>query len=189
MPPAPDGRPNVLLIVLDNRARRSHEPVRLRSRDYPEAREWARKGVTFDRAIATAPWTFPSHSSIFTGRWPSTIDTHWEPVLDPRPPTLAGFLAGRGYLTAGFAANTHWCSYESGLDRGFVHYEDYPLTPGLFLACTMPGRWLLENLAGPGDSDAPSGSGPSPRDAHGIGRASSTGSTAVRTPGGRSSRS
>ncbi len=86
-----------------------------------------------------------------TGQWPSTLGAHWLPILDPAFPTLAGFLASRGYATAGFAANTFWCSYESGMDRGFAHYEDYPLTPGIMLGSTGPGRWLLENLRGPRD--------------------------------------
>ena len=58
--------------------------------------------------------------------------------MNPAYPTLAEFLAARGYLTAGFAANTHWCSYESGMNRGFVHYEDYPLTATTVLGSTGP---------------------------------------------------
>ncbi len=101
-----------------------------------------------------APWTFPSHCSIMTGRWPSTLGAHWVPTLDPAYPTLAGFLASHGYLTGGFAANTAWCSYESGMDRGFVHYEDYPLTMSTILRRTMPGRWILENALNTRDYDA-----------------------------------
>ena len=40
-------------------------------------------------------------------------------------PTLAEFLGDRGYATAGFVGNTLYCSYDSGLDRGFTHYADY----------------------------------------------------------------
>ena len=39
---------------------------------------------------------------------------------------LAEYLASRGYDTAGFVANTQYCSYDAGLSRGFAHYEDYP---------------------------------------------------------------
>ena len=74
--------------------------------------------------------------------------------MNPAYPTLAEFLAARGYLTAGFAANTHWCSYESGMNRGFVHYEDYPLTLTTVLGITVPGRWVLENLRDPRDHSA-----------------------------------
>jgi hypothetical protein len=43
-------------------------------------------------------------------------------------PALAGYLASRGYDTAGFVANLDYCSAETGLARGFAHYEDYPLS-------------------------------------------------------------
>ena len=61
-------------------------------------------------------------------------------------PTLAEYLASRGYQTAGFAANTNCCTYETGLARGFAHFEDYSLTPRSLLTRTVPGKWILENL-------------------------------------------
>ncbi len=42
-------------------------------------------------------------------------------------PTLAEFLGSLGYATAGFVGNTFYCSYDSGLNRGFTHYQDYVL--------------------------------------------------------------
>ena len=39
---------------------------------------------------------------------------------------LAEYLGSHGYATAGLAANVY-CSYDTGLDRGFTHYEDYVL--------------------------------------------------------------
>jgi arylsulfatase A-like enzyme len=40
---------------------------------------------------------------------------------------LAEYLATHGYATAGFVANVQYCSQETGLGRGFTHYEDYVL--------------------------------------------------------------
>ena len=40
-------------------------------------------------------------------------------------PTLAEFLGARGYATAGFVANTCVLRTDSGLGRGFTHYEDF----------------------------------------------------------------
>ena len=48
-------------------------------------------------------------------------------------------------------ANTNCCNYETGLDRGFAHYEDYPLTPRSLLGRTVAGKWILENLLSFGD--------------------------------------
>jgi arylsulfatase A-like enzyme len=151
LPAPPAGAANVLLLVMDT-VRAESLGLHGYNRDTtPHLARWAKQGARFDWALAPAPWTFPSHCSFLTGQWPSALNAHWEPALSPAYPTLAEFLASRGYLTAGFAANTHWCSYESGMDRGFVHYEDYPLAPWTVLAGTGPGRWILENLRHPRD--------------------------------------
>ncbi len=151
LPVPPAGSGNVLLIVLDTVRADSLGLYGYRRNTTPHLERWAKRGVRFDWALAPAPWTFPSHGSFFTGQWPMTLNAHWETILSPAYPTLAEFLAGRGYLTGGFAANTSWCSYESGMNRGFAHYEDYPLTPWIVLGSTVPGRWILENLRDPGD--------------------------------------
>jgi arylsulfatase A-like enzyme len=170
LPVPPAGAGNVLLIVLDT-VRADSLGLYGYARDTsPHLERLAKRGVRFDWALATAPWTFPSHCSVFTGQWPLTLDAHWETVLSPAYPTLAEFLASRGYLTGGFAANTSWCSYESGIDRGFAHYEDYPLTPQVILGSTMPGRWIIENLRSPRDYSSVKWIQYQSRDAAGINR-------------------
>ena len=42
-------------------------------------------------------------------------------------PRLPSTSASHGYDTAGFAANLDYCSRETGLARGFAHYEDFPI--------------------------------------------------------------
>jgi arylsulfatase A-like enzyme len=171
LPPPPAGTPNVLLLVLDTVRAGNLSLYGYERETTPELARWARRGVRFDLALAPAPWTFPSHASFLTGRWPAALNAHWEPTLDPAAPTLAGFLASQGYATAGFAANTHWCSYETGMNRGFVHYEDYPLSPRTFLACTVPGRWILRNLPGSGGYYAAKWLRSQSRDARAVNRA------------------
>jgi arylsulfatase A-like enzyme len=54
-------------------------------------------------------------------------------------------LSRKGYVTSGFVANTMFCSYESGLDRGFAHFEDYSVSPGeLFRSLAFIRRPMLE---------------------------------------------
>lgn len=72
------------------------------------------------------------------------LDTQWRLSLGTKDPTVARYLASKGYQTAGFAANTNCCTYESGLDRGFLHYEDYATGPSSFLTRTVPGKWILQ---------------------------------------------
>ena len=50
--------------------------------------------------------------------------------LNGNYPTLAEYLCRCGYDTGGFVANLDYCSRETGLNRGFAHYEDYPIELG-----------------------------------------------------------
>ncbi len=119
--------PNVLLIVLDT-VRADHLSLYGYDRPTTPALErWARQGILFSEARATAPWTLASHASLFTGRWPHELGVRWLTPLGTTVPTLAEHFGSRGYATAGFVANLIYCSYDTGLDRGFTHYEDYVL--------------------------------------------------------------
>ena len=128
-PPAGTERPNVLLIVLDTVRAKNMSVYGYRRPTTPNLQQWATSGVVFDRATSTSPWTLPSHASMFTGRWPWELSANWDSPLDDRHPTLAEALSESGYRTAGFVANTHYCGYEFGLNRGFARYEDYNPTP------------------------------------------------------------
>jgi arylsulfatase A-like enzyme len=151
LPSAPPGARNVVLIVWDT-VRASYMSLYGYQRDTtPNLAGWARKGVRYDLALAPAPWTFPSHCSFFTGQWPFRLNSQWKYTLDTSHPTLAEYLGSRGYQTAGFVANTECCNYETGLDRGFAHFEDYPLTPRSLLGRTPAGKWILETILSFGD--------------------------------------
>ena len=89
-----------------------------------------------------------THSCFFTGQWPFQLNSQWRFTLDTPHPTLAEYVASRGYQTAGFAANTNCCSYESGLDRGFAHFEDYARDAAVLLESHSsrelgPARYIL----------------------------------------------
>jgi arylsulfatase A-like enzyme len=144
LPEPPSGVPNVLLLVLDTVRAESLSLHGYQRDTTPQLARWARRGVKFDWAIAPSCWTFPSHCTFFTGQWPFQLSSHWNHVLDTPNPTLAEFLRARGYLTAGFAANTHYISYESGVNRGFVHYEDFVLSPRTILDTAALGHWIAE---------------------------------------------
>jgi arylsulfatase A-like enzyme len=134
LPAAPPRAPNVLLLVLDAVRARDLSLYGYERETTPALSRWAARGVVFERATSAAPWTLPSHSSMFTGRAPHELSADWRTPLDDRYPTLAEVLERRGYLTGGFAGNLAYASSESGLDRGFAHYEGYLLTPGNILA-------------------------------------------------------
>jgi len=128
LPPSPAGAPNVLLIILDTVRAASMSFMGYERATTPEIARVAGEGIVFDQAYAMAPWTLPSHAGIFTARYPSTLSADWRVPLDATQPLLSEAFARAGYVTAGFAANHFYTSWESGLTRGFAHYEDYRRT-------------------------------------------------------------
>jgi arylsulfatase A-like enzyme len=145
LPRGASSAPNVLLIVMDTVRAQNLSVYGYHRKTTPNLERWAKTGVVFERAISTSPWTLPSHASMFTGRWPHELSTDWEKALDGTHVTLAEALSAHGYITAGFVANTHYSGYEFGLDRGFVHYEDYVVTPQEILISSSLGRSIANN--------------------------------------------
>jgi len=133
LPPPPRNAPNVLLIVLDTVRAENLSLYGYGRPTTPALERLARSGTRFDRAVSTSSWTLPSHASMFTGRYHHELSVGWTNPLDAAFPTLAEVLSRRGFLTAGFIANTLYCGRQSGLSRGFVHYEDYEVGPGWFV--------------------------------------------------------
>jgi arylsulfatase A-like enzyme len=126
-PMPPDNSPNILFIVLDTvRADRLSLYGYARPTT-PNLEQLSKRGIRFGNARATAPWTLPSHASMFTGHWPHDVGAQWLTPLRGNLPTLAEYIGAHGYATAGFVSNVVYCSQESGLARGFTHYEDYEL--------------------------------------------------------------
>jgi arylsulfatase A-like enzyme len=144
-PAAPADALNVVMIVLDT-VRADHLSLYGYERDTtPNLARLAKKGVRFDQARSAAPWTLPSHSTMFTGRWPHELEVERHGCLDSTYPTLAEFFRDRGYATSGIVANQFFCGRESGLARGFVDYQDFPVTPGEVIRSSTVG-WLLSRV-------------------------------------------
>jgi arylsulfatase A-like enzyme len=145
------GRPSVLLIVLDTARAESLSLQGYVRETTPNLARLAQRGIRFEQARSTAPWTFPSHASIFTGRWPHELKVGENRPLDSRYPTLAECLSARGYRTGGFVANTFFCNSWYGLARGFDRYEDFydddvAISWSEAIRCTTLGQRLLTTL-------------------------------------------
>lgn len=128
LPDAAPGAPNVLVLLLDTVRAGSMSLYGAPWPTTPALDRRARDGVVFDAAYSTAPWTLPSHASIFTGHFPSQTVADWQSPLDTTAPTLAEVFQARGYATGGFVANINIAGYRSGLGRGFIRYEDAQLS-------------------------------------------------------------
>jgi arylsulfatase A-like enzyme len=142
-PAAAAGAPNIILIVWDT-VRAASLGLYGFAVPTPNLDRLARRGVTFDLALATAPWTLPSHASLFTGHVPNSLSATWFDPLDDRHMTLAEAMSARGYRTGGFVSNLLYTTGEFGLDRGFAHYEDYRVSAGQAVLSTSLGRIVFE---------------------------------------------
>ena len=154
------GTPNVLFIVMDTVRAKSLSLYGYSRPTTPRLEALARHGVRFDEARSAAPWTLPSHATMFTGRWPHELFDSPEQKLGSNVPTLAGALSRKGYATGGFVANTYYCNAGFGLAQGFDHYEDFyqvlDASPTEVLRHSGLGRNLIA-LTGDEESIRPGG--------------------------------
>lgn len=123
-PAADDARPSFLLVVIDTLrvdavSAYGSEPGTLT----PALDALAREGLRYTRAYAPAPWTLPSHATLFTGVGPGEhgVGVGGHMVLPERFETLAERLAGAGYDTIGFAENSLVVP-AMGLAQGFRNF-------------------------------------------------------------------
>jgi arylsulfatase A-like enzyme len=78
--------------------------------------------VVFSRFKAIAPWTLPTHATIFTGTPPATHRSQWGTMkLADEAETLAELLSSQGFCTAGFSANP-LVKPGNGLAQGFEQW-------------------------------------------------------------------
>ena len=145
LPVPPDGAPNVLWIVLDTVRADWCSAYGYGEPTTPNLGRLAQEAVLFERAIAASSWTLPAHATMFTGRWPKELSADWIVPMDTGPLTVAEHLASQGYGTAAFAANTIYCTAETGLDRGFLLYDDFRRDLPYLLRSLALTRRLLDS--------------------------------------------
>lgn len=145
LPDASPDVPNILLVIWDTVRGGSMSLYGYSRPTTPFLETFARDGARFDLALATAPWTLPSHASMFTGRRPTTMSSRLNTPLDATHPVIAEEFSRAGYATGGFIANMSYCARDHGLARGFIHYEDYRLTVGGMISTSRLGHVLLRS--------------------------------------------
>ncbi len=135
-PSEPDGTdpPNMVLVVLDT-LRADHLGCYGYSRNTsPRIDAFAAAATKYRRCVAAAPWTIPTHASLFTGLFPFEHGVHTykgpaptpDDLLIPLAPdhtTLAETLRAEGYRTAAFMANSGYLDPVFQLDQGFDVYR------------------------------------------------------------------
>lgn len=151
LPPAPANSPNVLLITLDTVRAESLSLHGYSRPTSPQLERLAKSGVVFERAVSTSSWTLPSHASMFTGLYLYELPEFASTLADAdgdRPADNSGLalpkaLSNLGYVTAGFVANYRGCGHEAGFDRGFAHFEDYPISLTQIILTSGLGRLVI----------------------------------------------
>ncbi len=125
------GARHVVLLVLDT-VRADHLSVYGYRRDTtPYLRHLSGQSVLYTRAKAPAPWTVPSHASLFTGLWPAEHQAQWgRIVLLADHLTLAEMLAEHGFHTVGLSSNI-FVDAQFGLEQGFEEFRFFDLDPPL----------------------------------------------------------
>jgi len=131
--PVPKEVSRVILIVLDTVRKRS---IDNQQEMFPNLRTFARDSVVFENCITNAPWTTPSHASLFTGLAPREHGCHGildsAPWFDGFPPTrplgaefttLAELFRDNGYRTAAIISNFQALQPGYKLNQGFEIYD------------------------------------------------------------------
>jgi arylsulfatase A-like enzyme len=146
LPDARAGAPNVLLIILDTVRAMELSLYGYDRPTTPVLSRFALTGVTFNTAVSAAPWTVPSHATLFTGYLGPVHHADWYSRLDPDVPTLARVFRNQGYRTGGFTANEVHAGWEFGFARDFMHFEDHDRSLPELVDNTTLGKALFDNL-------------------------------------------
>jgi arylsulfatase A-like enzyme len=131
-PDRSDQPPNIVLVTFDT-LRADHLGCYGYDRDTsPHIDTFSQTATRYTRAMASSPWTIPTHASLFTGRDPFEhgarsveIEVPVDNVspLDEGAVTLAEALAEEGYRTAAFVANAGFLGRRWQMDQGFGLYH------------------------------------------------------------------
>jgi arylsulfatase A-like enzyme len=121
-----DDRPNLILLVWDTTRARSLSPFGYDRQTTPRLAELAETSRTYTNARSVTHFTFTSHLSMLTGRYPTRhgarlLDTRYLP--ERSGPTIAHDLGAAGYRTGGFVG-TGVLRAGTGIADGFEVWDD-----------------------------------------------------------------
>jgi arylsulfatase A-like enzyme len=119
-------RPNLILVSIDT-LRADHLGCYAYSRETsPNLDRLAREGVLFEHAYASAPWTLPSHTSLFTGLYASEHGVvARQKAVDERHELLPEALGTLGYRSAAVVSAVPFLRRSYGFAQGWIDYDDH----------------------------------------------------------------
>ena len=136
--------PNIIFIVFDT-MRSDSISVYNKNRITPNFEVLSKESIIFSKNIAPAPWTIPSHASMFTGKYPMEHHVRFNGsnrdflatsklMNGYNGTTMAEFLQKEGYSTYGMSGNVG-IAPGTGFDRGF----------DIFTFFDPMGNFMLDN--------------------------------------------
>lgn len=115
-------RPNVVFIVLDTARADRVSALGYTRKTTPNFDAFAGRATLYTDAVAQAPWSVPSHATLFTGRYPQEHGTTTiRPIFDASNP-LPRLLSAAGYGTYAISSN-EYVSPANGFARGFDEFR------------------------------------------------------------------
>lgn len=137
-------RPNVIFVLLDTVRADRVSALGYDRETTPNFDRFAEEATLFTDSVAQAPWSVPSHASLFTGKYP---DDHGATITSPiltGERTLAELLSADGYETYAVSPNDY-VRPATGFARGFDSYEMGSLTEPAVTADLLarPVNWFL----------------------------------------------
>jgi len=100
-------RPHIMILMMDTQGARNMSCYGYRKKTTPVIDGIAKEGALFLNHFTTTPWTYPAHSSLFTGRYESGHGCGAQhEALEPGLPSLPEILTRHGYRTAAFTNNS-----------------------------------------------------------------------------------
>jgi len=115
-------RPNVVFVVLDTCRAETFYSL-LDSGRLPGVESLVPDARVYRNAMTVAPWTVPSHGSLFSGLYPTDHGSSADdPYFDPPTTPLAERLRSSGYRTAGLSANP-WITPSFDFTTGFERFK------------------------------------------------------------------
>ncbi|MFH1281821.1 MAG: sulfatase [Candidatus Omnitrophota bacterium] len=99
--------PNIIFIVIDAGRADYFSCYAGSGVTTPNIDRIAKGGALFENVISTAPWTIPSHGTMFTGLYPFQHQATWETLcLKAGIPTIFDIFTQRGYAALAVSANS-----------------------------------------------------------------------------------
>lgn len=118
------GQKNVVFLVLDS-LRKDRVSAYNDDVDFTDhIGSFADRSLVFENAVAQAPWTLPSHASMFTGEYPwEHGTTHARSYFDGRE-TFVSKFKNEGYSTAAITPNI-WITPHKRMTGDFDYVENF----------------------------------------------------------------